>query len=102
MAFAICRRENPISNKGTAIAGGGGEVESLLLGSDKAETKEREVSPKYYYIPGVKSVRLVTIIPNFLNIVQIWWNVKEFTNWMWLNMIELLKVFLKDKPAIMK
>jgi len=43
MAFAICRRENPISNKGTAIAGGGGEVESLLLGSDKAETKETEV-----------------------------------------------------------
>lgn len=43
MALAICRRENPISSKGTAIAGGGGEVESLLLGSDKAETKEREV-----------------------------------------------------------
>lgn len=42
MALAICRRENPISNKGTAIAGGGGEVESLLLGSDKAEIKERE------------------------------------------------------------
>ena len=43
MALAICRRENPISSKGTAMAGGGGEVESLLLGSDKAETKEREV-----------------------------------------------------------
>lgn len=42
MALAICRREKPISSKGTAIAGGGGEVESLLLGSDKAEAKERE------------------------------------------------------------
>lgn len=41
MALAICRREKPISSKGTAIAGGGGEVESLLLGSDKAEAKER-------------------------------------------------------------
>lgn len=41
MALAICRRENPISSKGTAIAGGGGEVDSLLLGSDKAETKLR-------------------------------------------------------------
>lgn len=36
MALAICRREKPISNRGTAIAGGGGEVDSLLLGSDKA------------------------------------------------------------------
>jgi predicted transcriptional regulator len=36
MALAICRRENPISSRGTAIAGGGGEVESLLLGSDRA------------------------------------------------------------------
>lgn len=36
MAFAICLRENPISNSGTAIAGGGGDVESRLLGSDKA------------------------------------------------------------------
>lgn len=36
IAFAICLRENPISSKGTAMAGGGGDVESRLLGSDKA------------------------------------------------------------------
>ena len=32
----IWRREKPISSRGTAIAGGGGEVDSLLLGSDRA------------------------------------------------------------------
>lgn len=36
IAFAICLSEKPISNNGTAMAGGGGEVESRLLGSDKA------------------------------------------------------------------
>lgn len=41
MALAICRREKPISSRGTAIAGGGGDVESLLLGSDNAEAEER-------------------------------------------------------------
>jgi len=41
----ICLREKPISNRGTAMAGGGGDVESLLLGSDRAEGKRN-----YHYI----------------------------------------------------
>lgn len=32
----ICRSEKPISRSGTAMAAGGGDVDSLLLGSDKA------------------------------------------------------------------
>lgn len=32
----IWRREKPISSKGTAMAGGGGDVDSRLLGSERA------------------------------------------------------------------
>ncbi len=35
-AFMICLSEKPISNSGTAMAGGGGDVERRLLGSDNA------------------------------------------------------------------
>lgn len=35
-AFMICLSENPISSSGTAMAGGGGDVERRLLGSDNA------------------------------------------------------------------
>lgn len=39
----IWRREKPISNRGTAIAGGGGDVDSLLLGSDRAEGNNNDI-----------------------------------------------------------
>lgn len=35
-ALVICRREKPISSSGTAMAGGGGDVDRRLLGSDRA------------------------------------------------------------------
>lgn len=35
-AFMICLSEKPISNSGTAMAGGGGDVERRLVGSDNA------------------------------------------------------------------
>ena len=35
-ALVIWRREKPISSSGTAMAGGGGDVDSRLLGSDRA------------------------------------------------------------------
>lgn len=35
----IWRMEKPISNRGRAMAGGGGDVDSLLLGSDRAAAK---------------------------------------------------------------
>lgn len=38
----ICRREKPISSSGTAMAGGGGDVDSLLLGSDRAADSRTE------------------------------------------------------------
>lgn len=41
-ALVICRREKPISSSGTAMAGGGGEVDSLLLGSERAAEKDRQ------------------------------------------------------------
>lgn len=41
-ALVIWRKEKPISSKGTAIAGGGGDVDSLLVGSDSAERKKKK------------------------------------------------------------
>lgn len=50
-ALVICRSEKPISSSGTAMAGGGGDVDSLLLGSDRAADKD---GPHFY----VKTLKL--------------------------------------------
>lgn len=71
MALAICRREKPISSKGTAIAGGGGEVESLLLGSDKAEAKEREKCAWLLHTTHPVYIHIVTMGLQFPRITQI-------------------------------
>lgn len=42
--MVICRREKPISSSGTAIAGGGGDVDSRLLGSDRAAQNNHTLS----------------------------------------------------------
>lgn len=51
----IWRREKPISNRGTAIAGGGGDVDSLLLGSDRAEGNNNDI-----IIIGVRQLNTVS------------------------------------------
>ena len=40
-ALVIWRREKPISSSGTAMAGGGGDVDSRLLGSDRAAENKK-------------------------------------------------------------
>lgn len=52
----IWRREKPISNRGTAIAGGGGDVDSLLLGSDRAEGNNNDI----IIIIGVRRLNTVS------------------------------------------
>lgn len=54
-ALVIWRREKPISNRGTAIAGGGGDVDSLLLGSDRAEGNNNDI-----IIIGVRRLNTVS------------------------------------------
>lgn len=53
----IWRREKPISNRGTAIAGGGGDVDSLLLGSDRAEGNNNDI---IIIIIGVRRLNTVS------------------------------------------
>lgn len=53
----IWRREKPISNRGTAIAGGGGDVDSLLLGSDRAEGNNNDI-----IIIGIIGVRRLNTV----------------------------------------
>lgn len=62
-ALVICRREKPISSSGTAMAGGGGDVDRRLLGSDSAVGKKknsqslRQLTSKIFRDCGRNAVR---------------------------------------------